>query len=166
MWPGSERGLNVNVRCDQGYGEAIDRAQLDLVHAEIARRSGWVLDVALLPWTKNLAKVSFFTISRIVFSNITFVIGFFFFFSFHDSFYSRIRFKIARIYIYIFPLLIVPTSSFKSIQIQYILKIFLTRETQKTCATFENGREQDTRSCSMIRFSWNTGTSKKGRKGQ
>ena len=37
MWPGSERSLNVNVRCDQGYGEAIDRAQLDLVHAEIAR---------------------------------------------------------------------------------------------------------------------------------
>lgn len=46
MWPGSERSLNVNVRCDQGYGEAIDRAALDLVHAEIARRSSLVLDVA------------------------------------------------------------------------------------------------------------------------
>lgn len=165
MWPGSERGLNVNVRCDQGYGEAIDRAQLDLVHAEIARRSGWVLDVALLPWTKNLAKVSFFTISRIVFSNITFVIGFFFLFFFSRFFLFKNKIQ-DRTYIYIFPLLIVPTSSFKSIQIQYILKIFLTRETQKTCATFENGREQDTRSCSMIRFSWNTDTSKKGRKGQ
>lgn len=26
MWPGSERSLNVNVRCDQGCEEAIDRA--------------------------------------------------------------------------------------------------------------------------------------------
>lgn len=64
MWPGSERSLNVNVRCDQGYGEVIDPALLDLVHAEIARRSNWSLTLPPQPgnlssWMKNLAKVSF-----------------------------------------------------------------------------------------------------------
>lgn len=53
MWPGSERSLNVNVRCDQGYGEVIDPALLDLVHAEIARRSNWSL--TLPPQPGNLS---------------------------------------------------------------------------------------------------------------